>query len=277
MTISSCMRADLLAGFSECWRRILLVMGIGMTVIGLWLLEAKGFGYDNLDFTLGDTLSACLGGIEVFDPERDLRFRLPSAWLLTLLSICFVTSTYPYRDLMGFGRNLLISSGSRWRWWLSKCTWVTVTALTSCLALILVCAAFSLLLGGDLSLSLGKEAADSMRIWVDSGQSRHLLGFALCWLCAVPSVCLLQLVLSLAIKPVLSFGATGLVLLMSAYYFSPLLLGNYIMVARTRSIIASGTSPLAGIALSILIAGASVVIGGTFFSKLDCMDKEYSA
>lgn len=180
MRFLRCIRADMRAGFAEARSRLLLVAVLGLATVGLWLLNARGWGYTDMTVSLGDTLSACLGGIEVFDPNRDLRFRLPSSWLLTLLSINYVTVTYPYRDLMGFGRSVLISSGNRWAWWGSKCVWTAAFAGAGCLMLVLACTAATLLLGGTLDLRLGKEAADSLRIWTDSGMSLDLQLFVLC-------------------------------------------------------------------------------------------------
>lgn len=276
MRFLRCIRADMRAGFAEARSRLLLVAVLGLATVGLWLLNARGWGYTDMTVSLGDTLSACLGGIEVFDPNRDLRFRLPSSWLLTLLSINYVTVTYPYRDLMGFGRSVLISSGNRWAWWGSKCVWTAAFAGAGCLMLVLACTAATLLLGGTLDLRLGKEAADSLRIWTDSGMSLDLQLFVLCWPCLSAAFCLLQLALSLAIRPVLSFGATAAMLLVSAYYFSPLLPGNYLMVARVDTVIANGLHPTSGLFVAALITGASIVLGGIHFSHMDCLDKEYA-
>ena len=86
----------------------------------------------------------------------------------------------------------------------------------------------------------------------------------------------LGLALALAIRPVLSFGATAAMLLVSAYYFSPLLPGNYLMVARVDTVIANGLHPTSGLFVAALITGASIVLGGIHFSHMDCLDKEYA-
>lgn len=270
-------RSDLYTGFAESGARLGVVAGVTLVILGFWLLTVRAWGLDIKGFTLGDALSACLGGIPVFDPERDLRFRFPATWMLMLLAITYVTLSYPYHDLMGFGTHVLVSCGSRWVWWFAKCAWVVLASLACCLIVGLVCTGFCAVVGLRFDLTLTSDAARTLYMWIDPGTSLALGAFAASAPCMVVALVLVQLAASLVLRPVLSFGTTAAVLLASAYCFSPLLPGNYLMAARTEGVIATGTSPLVGTLFALVLAVAGVMLGGVRFSHMDCMDKEFSA
>ena len=264
------------AGFAESRKKLLAVALVAAGVIGFSWLVAKALGYGALSFSFGDSLAACAGGISIFDPERDLRFRFPAAWILMLLTIAYVTLSYPYRDLMGFGRSVLVASGQRRSWWLSKCAWVVAASLASCAVVAMVALAAPAVMGGAMSMRMGPEVPHALLFESAPDASLELLPFVLSCCCMMVALCLMQLALSLVVRPVLGFCATASLLLGSAYAFLPALPGNYLMVARTSAVIAEGTDPLVGVGLAVVVAVASVVLGGIYFSRMDCLDREYA-
>ena len=283
MRLFACVKMDMREGFLESRKRLFLVVLVSLVIIGFALLgvEAARMGMEGEStvsaFSLGETLTACFGGIREFDRERDLFFQFPAAWILMLASIAYVTLSYPYRDLMGFGRSVLIASGSRRDWWVAKCAWVVASALLCCLLVMGSCALMTLVGGGALGLTVGGDAFGALLHFPpDSETPLEIAPFVMVLPCVVASLCLMQMALSLVAGPVLSFGATMALLLWSAYFFNPALLGNYLMVARTGVAVSNGTDPCAGLALALGTGLVSVLLGGLYFSRMDCVDKEVS-
>lgn len=278
MRLWCCLRADLRAGISEVRGKLLLVSIVTAGVIAFTVLVGKAVGYEGIRWNLAGTLGSCFGGINEFRPDMGDRFRFPAAWMVTLTSIAYVPLSYPYRDLMGFGRSVLISSGSRGSWWLSKCLWTVVVTLLSCCLVLVICVAGALLSGDGLGLDMTGQtplAIGFMPTALEGSYdlSRYFLSvpFLLC------ALCLMQMSLSLALKPVLSLAFTAALLLGSAFVMHPLLPGNYLMAARTAVVAEGGMSPVVGIVLAAVIGAASVLLGYQYFSRMDCMDKEFEA
>ena len=278
MRLTRVLKADLSAGLRECWKRVLVVALLACALIPFWLMETKARGYSDADIphTLASTLCTNFGGMKVFHPGEGERFRMPAAWLLSSLAIFYCTVTYPYRDLMGFGRNVLISSQSRWTWWLSKCLWVSAVMLACTLAVLVMDVLATLFMDGTLSLGIDQVAAATHSFLTDQNASQDLTPFFLALPCMYVALGLMQLALSLVLRPTLSFGTTALILIISAYYTSPWLPGNYLMAARSSSVINEGVSPLVGLGLAVFIATAAVVLGGIRLARMDYIDKEFS-
>ncbi|MDP9860577.1 hypothetical protein J2S71_002273 [Olsenella profusa DSM 13989] len=277
MRLLACMRMDLSEGFRESYKRMILVMLVALCIIVVSIVRIASFGLDIPALSWGDGLVACFGGIRVFDPARDRFLPFPTTWLFMLGSILYVTFSYPYRDLMGFGRGVLIASGGRRTWWVSKCIWTAVSTLVCFLLVGIVCLLSALVLRGRLSLGIDQDVFEHLLLVpMDADPPVGIVGFVLSVPCLLVALSLMQMALALMIGPVLSFGATMALLLASAYAFNPLLPGNYLMAARTHGTVLEGMSPFCGMALAACIALISIVVGGMYFSRMDCINKEYA-
>ena len=53
-------------------------------------------------------------GMAVFNPLSNQPFNIPALWLLIEIFIAYMVSSYPYTDLDGVGRQVLVRSQKRW-------------------------------------------------------------------------------------------------------------------------------------------------------------------
>lgn len=276
MTFANLVRSDLSEGLRSARGRVALLAVGGGCLSLLQLLFTMAIDYWDPPFTFGEAIVAAMGGMSVFDPDHEVAFRFPAGWMLMLMLVAYIPLSYPYRDLMGYGREVLVASGSRWSWWLSKCLWVTLVALLGCALLVVACAIVSLLWGGEPSLLVPDGFLECAGLGSELAGPYDLRPFVLVFPLMVVAVCLLQLALSLALGPTLAFASTSVVLLASAYLFHPLLPGEYLMIARLDLSIPNGMSLRSGAIYALVIAAASVLVGGLHFSRMDCIDKELS-
>lgn len=272
-------QGDLRHGTRAVWPRFAVLAAVAaFAAVSGWLQVCdylSGSGVSS-SLTLGDSLLCVLGGMRVYDPGAGRAFVFPMAWLSVMALAAYVTLDWPLRDLDGFGARLIVTGGSRWRWWLAKCTWVCVMAAAIWALLMAVSSGLAVATGGGLG---DVPATSTLRALEFDGPgllwaSGHLGGFAVASLSAMIALLLAQMAVSLLLGPYLALGVTMSLLFFSAFYSTPWLLGTQLMAARSSAVLAGGAEPVFGAALSCAVAVLSVVVGGWLFARSDVMGRE---
>lgn len=267
-----CLRVDLCESWTTLLPRVLLLSLIAVVVVLFSWLVMMAQDVARPFPSFAEVIGMCLGGMPPYDPGRDARFVLPAAWLLVTMTAIWVPLDYAYRELLGMGRSILTRAGSRWAWWLSKCTIVTIWSLLSCLVVLSTCMMATGLLGGNALLSLDYDESCALGFLATADYPAIIAPFlvAACW--SVSALSLVGSLVSLLFRPRVGLCAMAVYLLFSAYLDSPVLLGSYLMVARSDAIMSGGVHASFGALLSVLIAIGSVVLGGALFSWLDLVE-----
>lgn len=214
-----------------------------------------------------DYMMYIYGGMDRYVPESGNSFVVPVRWLVVFLMISFLTLSYPYKDMQGFGRQILIRTRGRRIWWLSKCLWNIVSVLIYHSLIFGAAALFSIVAGKGITGEINKELQyEVFQIAGDSALSDDIpWPLAIIFLPVLVSICisLLQMTLCLFMKPVYGFLVTACLLISSAYYTSPYLIGNYAMSVRYDPVIKDGVCIAAGLAVSLVLlpvfAGAGMI------------------
>lgn len=263
------------------------------TVWKLYLCEAMLFALLCADFwnrsrifldlypgtfrSLGDLALYIFGGMKKFIPAPGAVFPFPTVWLLVMALACFSSLWYPLEDLYGFGKTLLTACQSRKRWYLAKAMWCGVTVslyfALGWVVLLLGCLA----MGGKFTWTISPYMMELMEITdVASTVEEWRLTLQLTllpWLVAV-TLSQLQLCLSLWMQPVLGWVVSIVALLSSAYYASPLLLGNYAMALRDQQVLADGVIWQVGALYCMGLLLLCVLAGLISFQHTDILGKE---
>lgn len=263
------------------------------TVWKLYLCEAMLFALLCVDFwnrsrifldlypgtfrSLGDLALYIFGGMKKFIPTPGAVFPFPTVWLLVMALACFSSLWYPLEDLYGFGKTLLTACQSRKRWYLAKAMWCGVTVslyfALGWVVLLLGCLA----MGGKFIWTISPYMMELMEITdVASTVEEWRLTLQLTllpWLVAV-TLSQLQLCLSLWMQPVLGWVVSIVALLSSAYYASPLLLGNYAMALRDQQVLADGVIWQVGALYCMGLLLLCVLAGLISFQHTDILGKE---
>ena len=90
----------------------------------------------------------------------------------------------------------------------------------------------------------------------------------------VAAINLLQMTVSLFVKPLISFIITTAILLLSAYYTTPILIGNYSMPLRSDWMLVNGVNFTVGIVFSVVLILVCVMVGGVVFQRRDILKGE---
>lgn len=233
--------------------------------------------YPGTSRSLGDLALYIFGGMKKFIPTPGAIFPFPTVWLLVMTLACFSSLWYPLNDLYGFGKTLLTACQSRKRWYLAKAVWCGVTVslyfLLGWAVLLFGCLA----MGGKFTWTISPYMMELMEITdVASTIEDWQLALQLTvlpWLVAV-TLSQLQLCLSLWMQPVLGWVVSMVVLLSSAYYASPFLLGNYAMALRDQQVLSGGVTWQVGVLYCMGLLLLCVFAGLISFKQTDIFGKE---
>lgn len=197
-------------------------------------------------------------------------------WMVVLLSISFLTLNYPDQDVHTCGQQFLIRTQGRIAWWLSKCIWNAASVLLYHGLLILAAALFCLLVQADFTGGPHKEFLYNLFQVAPEQRTPAWLPFRCCFL-LLPilislALNLLQMTLSLFVKPICSFLLLSSLLVSSACLASPYLVGNYAMLLRLDAVITTGVPITTGVILSLLLLFLAVTIGCIRFLRYDILN-----
>lgn len=234
-----------------------------------WMYGASTVG------TMGDCLASIWMGQPPFQPHEK-EIILPVIWMLPIIGMLYFNLDYLLNDLTQFGQQIMFRIERRKRWFLSKCLWCFSACTLFFLVGIGCVLGAQMLVGGEITLRntpefllyYAGEASPPLTLW-----QCIVLHTLLPWL-AMTAFHIVEMTLCLFVKPVISFLATLLLLVLTVFWPSPLFFGNAAMVVRSALVVERGLSPTA-LALSCLaVIFVCIVVGCVRFERMDILDME---
>lgn len=226
--------------------------------------------------SLGDAMIFVFGGSPGYDPSSGSQFVFPALWMLMHLLLAYITLYYPHRDLEMSGKNILIRTGGRSIWWLSKCAWNALTVISFYLVSWGVILAGAIISKLPITMELSPGICNILG--VNNALSLHPKDLSAELLFLQPAVmaacCMMQMTVSLFIKPVFSYILTTVLLLAGTYYDNRFMLCGYAMPVRSSRMIEGGLAAEQGIIISISVWLLSAIIGMARFEKYDVLNRE---
>lgn len=225
--------------------------------------------------SFGDYLFYLYGGMKEFIPDYEMGFQLPIVWILVFFVLPFILLNYPLKDMNGIGQQILIRSTKKIFWWLSKCCWTILGTLVYHLIMqmtgLVMCSIFRLDITYSIHMDFVKAAFEVGHQEVCNISGLFISTVILPIFVSV-SINMLQMTLSLFIKPMFSFLFIAIMLLSSAYLLSPLLIGNYAMIFRYTWILKNGVSVETGYKISLILLFISMGVGTIKFRFYDVLE-----
>ena len=273
-----CLKYDLKCGLLKEYKKYIVAIGLFLII---------GFDFfikmSDIEITVPDYLFYLFFGMEEYVPSPGNKFRFPALWVAVILYVSYITLYYPYKDLNGYGKNILLNTQSKKTWYLSKCMWVTVSTISYFLIGCVVLSLFSIISGAEITADVSSNAVIKLIPFITTEQNLFyndamyykvtLLHFILPVVICVMNN-LFQLFLSLFIKPFFSFIFTVSYTIASAYYLKSFMLGNYAMIARSNIFINNGVDFAKGLIISLCVILVVIISGTVLFSKQDILNKE---
>lgn len=225
--------------------------------------------------TAGDLWFHLFQGMKMFDPA-DTNFRVNISWLMVNLYLAYVVSAYPFRDMKGFGQQVLLRWRNRRTWWLGKCLWSTGGVIvyygTAAVAVVL----FTLCTGGSWNLLPQPEVISTLTDGAASSAMtlpQMAVYGLLNPLLVSMGLSLLQLLVSLLLRPLAGLIVTASLLVISIFSSSPFLPGCYLMLMRTPPQIPDGVGTSGAVLFGLLTLAVTVLVGCAAFARYDIVEK----
>lgn len=225
----------------------------------------------------GDLWMYLYGGMKEYLPSSKEALFFPIIWLVTLMVIAFLVLNYPLNNILTSGQQVLVRTGSRSQFWLSKCCWNILSTVFYHAVVAAVTILLCLLSGIPLSRHIDMEL---LRMLFEAGPETSVLDRSIipCRVLLLPilvsvTINLLQMTFSLFVKPIFSFLGVSVLLIFSAYLLRPYMFGNYAMLLRGRWIMENGVSETAGFLLCALLTAGAVLTGLIRFRRYDILNR----
>lgn len=234
--------------------------------------------FDITNFSLGDCLFFFYSAISEYIPKPDEPIQIPYLWLLLNLLVCYFNVHYMSDDLSGLGQYVICRSGKRRNWWLSKCLWNFTSVLIYFVLSNIIVLLFAIFNNAELSFNISENM--NLICCVGDGQypiAQWNIGFLQLYLMPIlvcSAISMLQMFISLFVRPLVSYIVTIVIYFSSMYKLSDLLLGNYAMILRSDSTTMNGVSSSWGIIFSVGLIVVSVVSGLIYFKNYNILSRE---
>ena len=107
------LRYDLLNGTLKSAKKYLIALLVFLVAAFDFTLRAPGLR-NNLNVemsTLGDYLMYIFYGMNEYEIGSPEPFRFPALWMLIVLFALYIVLYYPYNDIYGYGKQVLVNAG----------------------------------------------------------------------------------------------------------------------------------------------------------------------
>lgn len=262
------MTYDLKIWFRSEWKKYIPIVLIFAYVAITVSISADSIGTSPniIDFLFGLFKGEIPYVVNTYESMR-IPFTVPPLYVLFNFYLSWIIGYYPLKDMNNLGKMVMLKHRTKKKWWLNKCIWNVCTIL-SCYFVGYLTFIVALVVKGDFSFhcnrSLLKEIINNDK--VDYTRIASLSRSSLIIICIVIPVIIsiglsmMQMFLSLIIKPVYSQVIILSILIMSVFSCKVFLPGNYLMIIRNKLILTdSGVPSNIGLLIGILM----MIIGGS--------------
>ncbi len=219
-----------------------------------------------------DYLSGFFMGMKEYTAdERNLSFNIPIPWLIIQIGYYLIIASYPRMDLKERGYQFIIRSGGKKIWWYSKCIWVCIHTIIY-YVIVYATTLVAAIVTGDLHLWNTKDVW-GLGVYILTPGQLVLVLFIMPIIIAI-ALGILEMFLSFICNPLIALIVMLTICVASAYWYSPFLPGNYIMLIRNRWLFPQyHIRMICGIIYSVIIGTVSAVIGYYYFYRQDIYEK----
>lgn len=243
-------------------------------VVKIIILKRAGMDFQA---SAGDLFFYIFAGRAMNDTGNGVFFEIPVHWMVGSIICTFSCLNYPFKELNGYGRQILIRGRSRSQWWFSKCAWVLFRSISFYMLAWLTVFVVAAIWSGGISLNLNQELLREL-LMVDITDI-HILKEKInivlfMQLLTYSTLNLIQISFSIFIGPLLGFIVMLVLYILSIYYMHPLLIGNYSMLLRSNLFFQGGLDYRIGISICIVMCITVVLVTNRYFRRLNILGGE---
>lgn len=205
-------------------------------------------------------------------------FRFPIRWLFPYMLVLFFTLDYARNDLTHGGTQVLTRTHNRALWWMSKCIWNTMTVLSCFVVELIVWFLLTYLVRKTEVFSLNNILFEGI-FNANLPEQGALKWEYACTFCLLPvivcvSISLIQMTLTLYVKPVFAYLIAVIYYIAGIYYVTPMLLSNYALTVRSSTIGLYNFQPKTGLFLCVVSGVIAVSVGIARLYRMDLLNRD---
>ena len=274
--LSCLIKHDIVGGILTKWKKtipfLLIICGFSIYfAVQCSILKRDGLVIGS--HSAADLLLYIFRGMREYVPQADINFEIPITWLMVQLYIAYAIGNYASEDQGIYGQHFIVRSTKKSFWFISKCIYCSLTVIiyyALAYFIIILCT----LITGNLTF---RFSLDICSIMSEIDSSLITSDKAIIHLIILPILTSLvlslgQMVLSLYIKPILSFVFVVAYCSLSAYFESPLLIGNNSMILRFDPFLEEGLNPGFAIFSDLIIIALVIILGCMLLKKHNYLD-----
>lgn len=198
---------------------------------------------------------------------------IPIIWLMINSFLAYIIGNYAYEDLHLNGAYLLTRANNFWDFWTSKVIWVITNIcifyIITFVVLMIVSKAF---LQFDFDWSLYSKENILALLQVKISAKEFMISTVVLYLSSSIAISILQIALSIAVKPIYAFFVVISIISISIFTFTPLLPGQHSLIMR--HILFDSTHNLTvfkSLFYNFTLSLCAFIVGGVYINKTDIM------
>lgn len=272
------LRYNIRTGFWRCWYKALLIWSYVAVCCVEFLLRLK-IVYGHVEMptvSWGNYLMYVIGGVAEFHPGTE-KIEIPVRWLMLHILILYSMADFPIYELFHMGNVTLVKCKSRFRWLISKVEWIVLHLLVVYAGILVVTLGMAKLFDAVITTEINFNVLNDL---MHTGSTYEtlgpgsLMGYFLIGTGAALFVALMQLLLSVWMKPILGFAGAIIWLTVSLYIPSVWMNGNILIPLRSIWIVENGYTMKEAIVTLAIQVPLLLVIGILVFRKYDLLEKK---
>ncbi len=286
MKLFKAIRYDLRFGILESIKKYLFAVLLAVFIFAGLIIDAVTLSVSltdtvdnvfNLPLSFADVILIELGAdLPAAQESAGMNgFIFPTMWFLLNIVPCYLTLDNATRDLGGGGIQVITRLRSKSRWWISKCVLSVAAVFIYFIIIYVLLALLCLACGFDLSLIPDETifAEQFKATFIPAEVTSLQMLSALCLMpCIVSAVlCLVQMTLTLFMKPVFAYMIICAYLVAAVLCVSPLFIANYAMPLRSAAVGVYNFDCASGLLCSAAAALAAIVIGRYRIVRMDIL------
>ena len=224
--------------------------------------------------TTADMILFIFRGMREYVPELDPIFAIPVTWLLIQMYIAFVIGGYAYEDLGAYGQQFILRSTKKSHWFFGKCIYCVVNVIGYYVVAYFVIGICSLVFGTlsfQLTPDIGNIMSD-MDVTVIS-EKQFVMHLIILPIMTSLNISFIQMLLSLWIKPTLSFVFVMSYMTISAYWATPAMIGNFSMILRFSPVVMEGIRLTTALWVEGIVFFVFILASWVLMRRYDFIDK----
>ncbi len=222
-----------------------------------------------------DYICYFVGGPRHIPDKMYEMYMIPVLWIFLQVLIGYMVGYYAMTDIDTYGQQVLLRSGSRRKWWFSKCVWNSVTVI-GLYVIIYGAAVLSGVIGGaGMKMKLTGEIVTSVcNVDTLGGTTRdHCIILLFMPMLVSLALSMMQMTITLISSPIIGFISTQSIVFLSTLFENKVLFSNYGMLTHNRVTCGSEIVWQQGIILCVGIYIVAAAFGMTYFVRYNILPK----